>query len=83
MKRTIRDATTEASRYSGHAALKAHVPAFVNASNFAKHLKALRWRTSFQGTCDAWQRDPAPFKSNPHHFIPGPHTSDESVSGLG
>jgi hypothetical protein len=74
MNRTIKDATTKAFHYPGRDALKAHVLAFVTAYNFAKHLKALRWRTPFQYTCDAWQRDPAPFKINPHHLIPGPNT---------
>src|SRR3712207_6819808 len=47
--------------------------AFVTAYNFAKHLKALRWRTPFQAVCDAWKVDPSPFKIDPRHLIPGPH----------
>ena len=54
--------------------LKAHVLAFVTAYNFAKHLKALKWRTPFQSICDAWKSNPSSFKVNPHHLIPGPHT---------
>lgn len=73
MNRTIKDATTKAFHYPGRDALKAHVLAFITAYNFAKHLKALRWRTPFQSICDAWQRDPSPFKINPHHLIPGPN----------
>ena len=41
---------------------------------FAKHLKALRWRTPFQAVCDAWTNDPHLFTINPHHLIPGPNT---------
>jgi hypothetical protein len=52
---------------------QAHVLAFVTAYNFAKHLKALRWRTPFQAICEAWAKDPAPFKINPHHLIPTIH----------
>jgi hypothetical protein len=52
--------------------LSAH--AFLTAYNFAKHLKALRWRTPFQAICEAWTKDPQPFKINPHHLIPGPYT---------
>lgn len=74
MNRTIKDATTKAFHYPGLDALKAHVLAFVSAYNFAKHLKALRWRTPFQAICDAWAKDPAIFKINPHHLIPGPNT---------
>ena len=73
MNRTVKDATIKAFHYPGHEALKAHVLAFVTAYNFAKHLKALRWRTPFQAVCDAWKVDPSPFKIDPRHLIPGPH----------
>jgi transposase InsO family protein len=74
MNRTVKEATIKAFHYPDLEALKAHVLAFVTAYNFAKHLKALRWRTPFQAVCDAWKADPSPFKIDPHHLIPGPHT---------
>ena len=74
MNRTIKDATVKAFHYEDLESLKAHVLAFVAAYNFAKHLKALRWRTPFQAVCDAWGKDPTIFKINPHHLIPGPNT---------
>ena len=74
MHRTVKDATVRSFHYGTHADLEAHVAAFVTAFTFAKHLKALRWRTPFQAVCDAWTKDPAPFKINPHHLIPGPYT---------
>src|SRR5215210_4818247 len=74
MNRTIKDATTKVFHYPDLESLKAHVLAFVTAYNFAKHLKRLRWRTPFQAICEAWAKDPTPFKINPHHLIPGPHT---------
>jgi transposase InsO family protein len=74
MVRTIKDATVRRFHYDTHAGLAAHLAAFLTAYNFAKHLKALRWRTPFQAICDAWTRDPSPFKINPHHLIPGPYT---------
>jgi transposase InsO family protein len=64
---------TKAFHYPELGALKAHVLAFVTAYNFAKHLKALRWRTPFQAICDAWTKDRSIFKTNPHHLIPGPN----------
>jgi transposase InsO family protein len=73
MNRTVKEATIKAFHYPDLDSLKAHVLAFVTAYNFAKHLKALRWRTPFQAVCDAWKADPSPFKINPHHLIPGPH----------
>ena len=74
MNRTVKEATIKAFHYPDLKALKAHVLSFVAAYNFAKHLKRLRWRTPFQAVCDAWTRDPAPFRIDPRHLIPGPHT---------
>ena len=53
----------------------------MGAANFAKHLKALRWRTPFQAICDAWAKDPAIFKINPHHLIPGPNILTSMADG--
>jgi len=74
MNRTVKDATVKVFHYDDLESLKAHVLAFVTAYNFAKHLKALRWRTPYQAICDAWTKDKSIFKINPHHLIPGPHT---------
>ena len=74
MNRTIKDATIKTYHYDDLENLKAHVMAFVTAYNFAKHLKALKWRTPYQVICEAWTKDPSIFKVNPRHLIPGPHT---------
>jgi len=74
MNRTVKDATVKVFHYETRESLDAHLQAFLTAYNFAKHLKALRWRTPFQALCDAWTKDPSIFKINPHHLIPGPHT---------
>jgi transposase InsO family protein len=74
MNRTVKDATIKVFHYPDLESLKAHVLAFVTAYNFGKHLKRLRWRTPFQAIREAWAKDPAPFKINPHHLIPGPYT---------
>ncbi len=74
MNRTVKEATVKVFHYPDLEALKAHVLAFVVAYNFAKHLKRLRWRTPFQAVCDAWTHDPTPFRIDPRHLIPGPHT---------
>ena len=74
MNRTVGEATIKAFHYPDRDALKAHVLAFVTAYSFAKHLKALRWRTPFQAVCDAWVADPSAFKIDPRHLIPGPYS---------
>lgn len=74
MHRTVKDATVHRFHYESHADLETHILAFVTAYNFAKHLKALRWRTPYQAICDAWRSDRSTFKCNPHHLTPGPYT---------
>ena len=74
MNRTIKEATVKAFHYPDFDALKAHVLAFVMAYNFARHLKALRWRTPFKVICEAWTENPHRFTINLHHLIPEPHT---------
>jgi hypothetical protein len=73
MNRTIKDATVRTYHYADLESLAAHVLAFVAANNFAKHLKALRWKTPYQAICDAWTKDASIFKINPHQLIPGPY----------
>ncbi len=74
MNRTVKDATTNAFHYETAESLRTYVQISPAAYNFAKHLKALRWRTPFQAICDAWKAYPSVFKINPHHLIPGPNT---------
>jgi len=74
MNRTVKEATIKAFHYPDLKSLKAHVLAFVSAYNFAKHLKALRWKTPFEAICHAWTATPDIFKLNPRHLTPGPNT---------
>jgi transposase-like protein len=74
MNRTVNEATIKAFHYPDFASLKAHVLAFVSAYNFAKHLKAIRWKTPFEAVCHAWTTSPEIFKLNPRHLIAGPNT---------
>ncbi len=71
MNRTVKDATIKAFHYPDLDSLKAHVLAFVSAYNFAKHLKAIRWKTPFEAICQAWTKTPDIFKLDPRHLIPG------------
>ena len=73
MNRTIKEATTKGFHYPDLGSIKAHILAFVSAYNFAKHIKALRWRTPYEAICHAWTKQPDIFKINPRHLIPGPY----------
>lgn len=75
MNRSVKDATIKAFHYPDLESLKAHVLAFVSAYNFAKPLKALRWRTPFEAVSHAWTVTPEIFKLNPRHDSPGPNIS--------
>jgi transposase InsO family protein len=68
MNRTIKEATVKVFHYPSLESLKAHVLAFVTAYNFAKHLKALRWKTPFEAMCAAWTKDPEAFIIDPRHL---------------
>jgi hypothetical protein len=74
MNRTITDATVKIFHHDDLKNLKAYVLTFVTAYSFAKHLKALRWRTPYQAICNAWTNAPPIFKINLHHVVPGPHS---------
>ncbi len=74
MNRTVKDATIKTFHYPSLESLKAHVIAFVSAYNFAKHLKALRWKTPFEAVCHAWNTTPGIFKLDPRHLTPGLNT---------
>jgi hypothetical protein len=74
MNRTNKDATVKVFHYEGLQSLKAHMLAFVTAYDFAKHRKALGWKTPLQTICQASTKDPGRFRIDPHHLIPGPYT---------
>ena len=74
MNRTIKEATVQIYHYPDLDALKAHVLAFVAAYNFAKHLKALKWKTPFEAISRAWTKEPHIFKLDPRHLIAGPNS---------
>ncbi len=69
MNRTIKDAAIKAFHYPDLDSLKTHVMTFVPAYSFTKHLKAIRWKTPFQATCDAWTKSPDIFKIDSRHLI--------------
>ena len=74
MNRTVKEATVKAFHYQDLGSLKAQILAFVSAYNFAKHLKAIRWKTPFEAICQAWTKTLDIFKLDPRHLIPGPNT---------
>ena len=74
MNRTVKAATIKAFHYSDLGSLKGHAFAFVSAYNFAKHLRAIRWKAPSEAVCHAWTTSPEISKLNPRCLIPGPIT---------
>ena len=73
MVRTIKEATVRAFHYEDVRALRRHLADYLAAYNFAKQLKALRWKTPME-TVEALYRSRSDlFRISPHHFTPGPY----------
>lgn len=72
--RTLKQATVRAFHYDGVRELRRHVADYLAAYNYAKHLKALRWRTPYETLEALWASRPELFRQLPGHLIPGPHT---------
>ena len=74
MNRTIKDATVKRYHYDSHDQLREHLQLFVDAYNHARRLKTLRGLTPYERACQAWAKQPARFRVDPSHHIPGPYT---------
>jgi hypothetical protein len=73
MVRTLKDATVRAFHYDGVRELRRHVADYLAAYNFAKHLKALRWRTPYETLEALWGGRPELFRRSPDHLTLGPN----------
>jgi transposase InsO family protein len=74
MVRTLKQATVRAFHYDGVRELRRHVADYLTAYNFAKHLKALRWRTPYETLEAIWSSRPELFRRSPDHLTLGPNT---------
>lgn len=74
MVRTLKESTVRAYHYETYWQLRRHVADYLAAYNFAKHLKALRWKTPYETIQALWESKPDLFRSSPDHLIPGPNT---------
>jgi transposase InsO family protein len=73
MNRTIKEATVHRYYYDTHQQLRAHLDDFIAAYNFARRLKTLRGLTPYEYICKTWTLQPARFRLDPTHQIPGPN----------
>lgn len=74
MNRTIKEATVKTYHYASFQQLFAHLKDFVNAYNFAKSLKSLKWKTPFEFVHDCWTKNPTSFIIKPDPYNMGLNT---------
>ena len=74
MVRTLKQATVRAFHYDGLRELRQHVADYLAAYNFARHLKALRWRTPYETLEALWASRPELFRRSPDHLTLGPNS---------
>lgn len=71
MVRTIKEATVKAFHYDSINELRRHVREWLIAYNFAKQLKALKFRTPYEAIEELWKSNPDVFIVRPNHHMLG------------
>ncbi len=74
MVRTIKEATVKSFHYASIQELRRHVSDWLIAYNFAKQLKALKFRTPYEAIEELWKSKPDGFNVKPNHHMLGPNT---------
>jgi transposase InsO family protein len=74
MIRTLKETTVRAFYYENIGALRRHVADYLSAYNFAKHLRALRWKTPYETIQALYQTRSELFETSPDHLTLGPYT---------
>ena len=73
MVRTIKDATIKSFHYASITDLRRHVRDWLLAYNYAKQLKALRFKTPFEAIRQLSEKKPDIFIRVPSHDMLGPY----------
>ncbi|MEJ2410096.1 MAG: IS481 family transposase [Novosphingobium sp.] len=71
MVRTIKEATVKSFHYASINELRGHVRDWLTAYNFAKQLKALKFRTPYEAIEELWKSKPDVFIVKPDHHMMG------------
>lgn len=67
-------ATVKRFHYDSHDQFRNHLTDFVSAHGFGRRLKTLKDLTPYESTCKTWTNEPARFRINPLHQMPGLNT---------
>jgi hypothetical protein len=71
---TIKDATVKSFHYASIIDLRRHVRDWLLAYNYAKQLKALRFKTPFEAIRQLSDKKPEIFNRTPSYDMLGPNT---------
>lgn len=71
---TSEEATVKSFHYASIHELRRHVSDWLIAYNFAKQLKALKFRTPYEAIEELWKSKPDVFIVKPSHQMPGLNT---------
>ena len=74
MVRTIKEATVKSFHYTSVSELRRHVRDWLTAYNFAKQLKALRFKTPYEAIDELWKSKPEIVNVKSHHHNLGLNT---------
>ena len=74
MVRTIKEATVKSFHYASLTELRRHVRDWLLAYNYAKQLKALRFKTPFEAIRQISEKKPELFNQSPRHDMLGSNT---------
>lgn len=74
MVHTIKDVTVKSFHYTSINEMRRHVRDWLTAYNFAKQLKALRFKTPYEAIEELWKSKPEVFIVQPHHRTLGLNT---------
>lgn len=80
MVRTIKEATVKSFHYGSLEELRRHVRDWLIAYNFAKQLKALKFRMPYEAIQELGKSKPEVFVVKPDHHMLGLNTSTSSIS---
>jgi len=74
MVRTIEKATVKSFHCSSINEMRRHVRDWLTVYNFAKQLKALKFKTPYEAIQELWKSKPEAFIGKLHHHMLGPNT---------
>ena len=74
MNKTIKQTTVDKYYYKDYDSLQKHLKLFLNAYNYAKHLRSLKGNSPFEELCLFYHKHKVLYNFYPIHKSSGPYT---------